>query len=325
VKSFCTYFDHRYLIRGLTLYRSLAAHVPDLQFHVLCFDEQTHRALTTLNWPGVHATSIADLEDAVPDLAAVKTQRSTLEYYFTSTPAWIQFILRRMANDEVLTFVDADLFFYSSPAAIANEVADADIVLSPHRFSPTFLHLEQCGKFNVGLLAFRQGEEAERALVRWREQCIEWCFDHAEAARFGDQKYLDEWPAMYNRVHALQHPGAGLAPWNWRNHQLSVMGSSPLVDERPLVFFHFHGLRTYGGGLYDLGPYGAPPTQIRRVLYDGYIASLHETQKLVSAVAGDFPIGAGLMRTSVPRYVAGLAKRILKGQRSVFMARKPLP
>ncbi|MGO8085215.1 hypothetical protein [Rhizobium leguminosarum] len=31
----------------------------------------------------------------------------------------------------------------------------------------------------------------------------------------GDQKYLDEWPDLYANCHIIEHPGAGVAPWNY--------------------------------------------------------------------------------------------------------------
>ncbi len=46
---FCTYFDSNYLLRGITLYRSLAKHCKKpFRFYALCLDEDAFSALTKL-------------------------------------------------------------------------------------------------------------------------------------------------------------------------------------------------------------------------------------------------------------------------------------
>ena len=50
-RLYCTYFDHRYLSRGLALYHSLQRHAPGTRLWVLCLSEDCHRILTTLDLP----------------------------------------------------------------------------------------------------------------------------------------------------------------------------------------------------------------------------------------------------------------------------------
>jgi SAM-dependent methyltransferase len=48
-------------------------------------------------------------------------------------------------------------------------------------------------------------------------------------------------------VHVLEHPGGGLAPWNVERYELAGRNGSVLVDDRELVFYHYHSLRLYRG------------------------------------------------------------------------------
>jgi hypothetical protein len=64
-----------------------------------------------------------------------------------------------------------------------------------------------------------------------------------EDGRYGDQKYLDDWPTRFENVVVLQHKGAGLAPWNLAGYTCSIQGKQVYVDEVPLIFYHFAQFR----------------------------------------------------------------------------------
>ena len=85
-RVYCTYFDHNYLSRGLALYHSLQRHAPDLSLWVLCLNDICYRALAELDLPNLVLRRIADFEAADPEVAATRSTRSTLEYYFTCSP-----------------------------------------------------------------------------------------------------------------------------------------------------------------------------------------------------------------------------------------------
>src|SRR5687768_4919200 len=116
--EFATLFDRRYLARGITLYRSLAAHCPNFRLRVFCLDAETLRALRELALPGVVAVSLEALESHDPALLAVKGTRSLTEYYWTATPAICLFALEREPELDHIVHLDADLEFYADPALL---------------------------------------------------------------------------------------------------------------------------------------------------------------------------------------------------------------
>ena len=68
----------------------------------------------------------------------------------------------------------------------------------------------------------------------------------------GDQKYLDEWPDRYASCHILQHPGAGIAPWNYSKYRFGKDAfGNIVVDEAPLIFYHFHQFQLLPGRKFD--------------------------------------------------------------------------
>jgi hypothetical protein len=243
-RVYCSYFDHNYLSRGVALYRSLQRHAPAARLWVLCLSEQCHTVLTAMKLPGVIAVRLADFEAADPEVAATRATRSTIEYYFTCTPAWMRYVMGREADAEWVTYLDGDLYFFASPEPIYDELRDASVAIIPHRYAPDIGRLQRFGTYNVAWVGARNDADAEDVIGWWRARCIEWCHDYVDGDRFADQGYLDGFAARSPRVRAIENIGANLAPWNIGNYRLSLRdGAVMLDDSRPLVFFHFQGLR----------------------------------------------------------------------------------
>ena len=59
MNHYCTFFDHRYMSRGLVMIRSLRRHAPEAQVWVLCLDEIAAVAFTQIAEPGVHVIGMA--------------------------------------------------------------------------------------------------------------------------------------------------------------------------------------------------------------------------------------------------------------------------
>src|SRR5205823_4080108 len=108
---YATYFDRHYLTRGLALYRSLVRHSPPFVLWVLCLDDETHRTLARLRLDHVNIIRLAELEEADPALLEVKPGRRPLEYYLTCGPSFLLHLLRRQSEIDLLSYLDADLFF----------------------------------------------------------------------------------------------------------------------------------------------------------------------------------------------------------------------
>ena len=300
---FCTYFDSNYLTRGLALYRSLVRHTMPFRLWVLCFDDLTHEILQKLALPQVHPILLADFECGDEQLLRAKGNRSRIEYYFTCTPSLPLYILRNHPEVDVITYLDADLFFFSEPSPIYQELGGGSVLIIGHRFPPHLSHLETRGIYNVGLLSFRRDDAALQCLHWWREQCLAWCYDRVEERRFADQKYLDDWPTRFQRVVVLQHKGAGLAPWNVANYCLRMDNGQVAVDSQPLVFFHFHGFKQVRQWLYQPGlvEYRVrADSLLKRYIYGPYIRELQGAAHRASMVVDQPYINMASIRGSSP-------------------------
>ena len=239
---FCTYFDSNYLLRGITLYRSLAKHCKNpFRFYVLCLDEDAFNALTKLDEENIVPIELRRVEQWDHELLAAKGNRSLIEYYFTLSPVFPLFVLEHFEVD-LVTYLDADLMFFSSPDPIYEELGECAIFVTEHRFPEHLKDSIKYGRFNVQCQAFRNDEVGLKCLHRWRKQCLVWCYDRLENGRFADQKYLDEWPELYGGSLVIsQHPGIGVAPWNITSLAIRSQEGEITVASEPLVFYHFAG------------------------------------------------------------------------------------
>jgi hypothetical protein len=245
--QFCTLFDSNYLPRGLALYHSLLEHDPDAVLRVFCMDDRSKRILGRLELPSLIAIGLDELEAHDSGLAAVKDDRTQIEYCWTATPAILLATLEREPELDSITYLDADLGFFADPEPLFAELGNGSVQIVPHRYAPEYAHHEEAsGIYNVEWLTFRNDAAGLEVLRWWRERCLEWCYHRVEDGRLGDQKYLDDWPERFPAVRVLQHVGGGLAPWNVTRYRLGERDGPVYVDDLPLVFYHFHSLTLFG-------------------------------------------------------------------------------
>lgn len=316
-RFFCTYFDINYVPRARALHASLRRHAGPFRLYALCHDEASFEAVSRLGDPTFLPISIGDLERYDPELAATRATRNRAEYYFTTTAALCRFVLDRFPEIELLTYLDADLYFYSSPEPIFEELEGASVGIIEHRFRPLLRRYRRFGIYNVGWVSLRRDVDGMACVRWWRDRCIEWCHDRVEGDRYADQKYMNAFPQRFQRVHVVRHAGANVAPWNAANYRFAVSDGVVTVSGTPLVFFHFSGVREIRPWLYrtDFGAYLTPLTRVvRQHVYRPYIAELRRLSGGSNTAAHvrntDFRLGAVLGRLkSMLRVIRGAVYR----------------
>ena len=288
---FCTLFDRNYLHRGLALYRSLERVAKDFTLVVLCMDDESRETLSKLGLRHARLVTLAEFED--DELRSAKANRSQIEYYWTCTPSLPLWVLDHEPGADLVTYVDSDLYFYSDPAPLFDEMEGQSVMIHEHRFPPRLAHFAANGIYNVGWVSFRRDANGLACARRWREQCNAWCYYRLEDGKLGDQKYLDTWTEDFEGVHVMQHKGGGLAPWNVEQHDVRRGADGRvMVDEQPLVFFHFHGLRLYDDGTVLRAPETYPLRDSDvSLIYAPYEAALRDAQEEVERVTPGFAWG----------------------------------
>ena len=289
-RVYCTLFDVNYLLKGLTLYRSLEKQDPTFFLFILCMDDHSYDLLSSLNLACAGLIRLADFES--PELLAVKPDRTTAEYCWTCAPCLPSYLFETHPSIQFVTYLDADLMFFSSLDPIYEEVGPASSVIVEHRFSPRFMPSIINGKYNVQWVSFRRDANGLETLNWWRDRCLEWCYYRLEGERMGDQKYLDCWTEKFKGVHELQHVGAGTAPWNFANYAIREVDGRIFIDDLPLIFYHFHSYRILPDGKYNPMPAIYREGEVLpQVIYDRYASAIQDSLAVVRSIEPDFDRG----------------------------------
>jgi len=279
MEHYVTLFDSLFLPQGLALHMSMERHVGEYTLWILCVDDEAHEVLTKLSLHNVRLLKLSQLE--TKELLEVKPGRTKGEYCWTLTRFAPRFVFETEPSINRVTYLDADLWFRKSPAPIFKEFADSRkcVLITDHAYAPDNDESATSGQYCVQFMVFtRDGGELVRKW--WEDRCIEWCFDRFEDNKFGDPKYLDDWPERFNDyVHVLANKEFALAPWNATRYPYGHA-----------VFWHFQSLRIESGKggsfVAHFGTYILPRLTIKHI-YLIYVDDLRKSIETLTAHGGE--------------------------------------
>jgi len=322
--NFCTLFDTNYLARGLAMYESLSKVCSSFHLYVFAFDDECYTYLKQEELPYMTPVSLNEFENDA--LLGVKHSRSTAEYCWTSTPFTILYCLEKFSLPSC-TYLDADMIFYSDPQVLVDEMGQKSVLISKHGYPRLYDQSWYSGIYCVQFMYFKNNADGLHVLNWWKDRCIEWCYARLEDGKFGDQKYLDDWPTRFSSVHVLQHPGGGLAPWNLIRYNVYKDGDLISISEKGktgrhnVVFFHYHGVKFFADGKVSLaGPLYEITPWVKQVFYFQYI------ERLLAIASGIFLEGRlldanGAKQSSPSR--TNILTRFIKDRISAFSRQLP--
>lgn len=239
--SYCTLFYSNYLDKGWCLAESLNSVDPNSILYILCMDERCFEILSELGLPNVQLIQLCQFEDE--DLLKVKNSRSLAEYCWTCTAKLIKYVLCTY-NEQICTYVDADMYFYSDPSVLIQEMKQkgCSVQVVPHRFPKSTrgkLQEKDSGRNCVQFNTFTKEEKSLNLLETWINLCLNECSYRIK----GDQKYTDCW-GDYSFVSICENKGAGVAPWNLTSYKLknNEMYIRKGNQKCNLVFYHFENI-----------------------------------------------------------------------------------
>lgn len=280
----CTVIDHSYVPKMLTQYRSLEKTASDFQLVVCCTDEATYHALTALRLPRCTPVSLDNIGRS--ELYSLQRERKANEFCWTLKSYIMMFLLQECGLPHVL-YCDADIAFTGNLALIYEDWGSSAVYLCTQRDVDWVER--KYGKYQAGIVGARNNDTGIRMLDWWRGKCREWCFNYEDSGRLGDQKYLDEVPALFGDVKVSWNKGIDAAPWNIvynNNYNISAQNGRITIDGDPLVAYHYACVTIYDEQHFDLWNLGNITIQpvIRNNIYVPYIKMLREAMFSVKAL-----------------------------------------
>lgn len=287
--NFCTLFNSAYLSRGLAMYHSLVEQCDSFHLYIFAFDGECLKALKDLRLQHASVISLKEFEDE--QLLAVKADRTAGEYCWTCTSSTIWYCIHEYGLDSC-TYIDADLFFFSDPRVLIEEMGDLSVLITEHRYTARYDQSALSGVYCVQFITFKNDENGLKVLRWWRNACLKWCYKRFEDGKFGDQKYLDDWMSRFKGVHELQHLGGGVAPWNVQQYRLDKVGDNIVLHEKStgciadVVFFHFHAFKYAEGNVFHLtDDQYEIADDVVRLLYKPYANAIVKAEHLIKTIA----------------------------------------
>lgn len=283
-RVYTTLFDSTYLARGLVMIESLLRHsqyrLAQPEIHVLCMDKECYEKLSRLDTASAYPLEIYEIGEEELEL---QRDRTWQEFCWMMASVFTHTVMTG-GRHPAITYLDADLMFFSDPEQIHDEIDERSIAIVPHGFHPQDEpNYIANGIYNVSWVSFA-GPIGLSCLTRWKDQCIEWCYYRNEDGKFGDQKYLDAWPELYGKdLAVLDVARSGVAPWNLRNYP-SLVRPYNFSD---LIFYHYSGFKERPGQnrQYTLaGPGWRINDDIKQQIYQPYIRAYERAKRIIKAL-----------------------------------------
>ena len=237
-----TLSDRNFLPRTLAMCESLRVFDQNSDFLFIALEELTKHEALQFDKIGVEVRALSSVLDS-ETLKMLRSTRSFMEFVWNLPSLILRRILEAGGSFSDVVYLDADIFFFSSPKPIWDEVGLGRASIVRHNFSERLARIFlDSGEFNVSWVSIPNTPNGIKLSQDWTSNCLDLCPDkptlHNGRIVYGDQKYLDYWQSDFgDLIHVIQNLGVGVAPWNFENYNFA---SHPVsIDGQNVIFYHF--------------------------------------------------------------------------------------
>ena len=251
---YATLFDLNYAPQGLALIQSMKRHCRPFKLSVLALTDDCYKLLFSLGLAAsdescsitIHTLKdvMSDMSDTRP-LAQMAVSMPWKHFCWAMNAVFCEYVLG-VYSDDVFS-LDADTFFFASPAELIDNLAGCSVAAPPHRFPPNLEHtVKERGKYNVGGVCFGYDRMGMSMSKWWADRVCEKC----DEKTCGDQIYWNTIAEMAREKFRELPVGFNMAPWmsqvRYGSAPLGICAYLPMYGGNtvPLIHYHFHEFST---------------------------------------------------------------------------------
>lgn len=293
MKTFCTVADYNFRRRVWALNQSLLKGSQNYTLFVLALDKAAAEAFNEKNWKNknIKVVFVEDLLKLDKHLLNCSKNEPSYEALNVSNgdqsrATWMQFVwslsayfswycLENFDVDDVM-YIDADIYFFDNWEKIYDNLKDVSVGIVEHRCSYSPMN----GKYNVGIVYFKNNIDGYKCCTWWKN-CLLFTDNqyYKTHGTCGDQKYLELFEKLFDRVAVLDQHIGHLAPWNYKYHQ--YQDNNTIIwngQKQNIMYCHFSNFKPdYEKEDYLMAPRHGITTSTNkhlRRIYDIYFETL---------------------------------------------------
>jgi len=275
-QNFAVVISKYYASRCISLVESIITY--DVKIYILCFDKQTSKLLDKFkNSNKVEIINYDKISNFDKTLKKIILKRKLIDKIVTSRPVFLQYLYKKYIIKNIF-LLDSDIFFFSNPKKLNKHVKGYSVAYCKHNFTKNNLELSnKYGKYNGGFVYARFNKNGLIFLKKWSLLCKKWCEFDSKDGKFSDQKYLENLSLEIKDIKILNNPEINLAPWSLEGKKIQLKNKQIYVNNKRLIFFHFHGLRQITKNFYVLGLENYKfviSNKIKNILFKKYVTNL---------------------------------------------------
>jgi hypothetical protein len=259
---------------------------------------------TSMDYAALNFTAVIDPEElGIPNLQWMKENYDVVEFSTALKSFAFSYFFDKTSSDRIF-FFDPDVKVYQPLQTLAAFWEEAAVLLTPHILTPLpfddkfpgeDLFLNH-GIYNLGFLGLKRGKVSDALLEWWNARMKEHCRISLAYGFFVDQLWFNLVPGLFGEVAVIQQPGCNMAYWNVHERQMTCADGQYLVNQQPLVFYHFSGVDTSLTHICKTPAYRHrfEEEPVLKTLYQDYLDHLNQFEphqfQDISYFGGKYPI-----------------------------------
>lgn len=240
-----TICSNNYLAQAKALGDSILRNNNDYKF-VICLCDKKN---SEIDYSFFEPHTIIEAHDiGIKKFKQMVEQYNIIELNTCIKPFVFDYLFKNNSDAEFVMYFDPDTYVFDKLTPIENELKDKSILLTPHIYipiefdgeSPTENTFTQHGIYNLGFLALKRSEDAQKLIDWWMRRLEVNCYIRPSEGIFVDQLPMNFVPLFFNNVKISDNWGLNMAPWNLHERDLVLKDGKYFVnDKTPLIFYHF--------------------------------------------------------------------------------------